>query len=82
MNRHGDRKAAAASGGRAGVEPATQVAGERGNGTDSGIVGRVRERAGAQLATQKDMATDGIGTIARGMAVPETEPDLGTVASR
>ena len=28
---------------------------------------RVRERAGAQLTTQKDMATDGIGTVARAM---------------
>lgn len=30
-----------------------------------GIVERVRERAGAQLTTQKDKATDGLGTIAR-----------------
>jgi hypothetical protein len=30
-----------------------------------GIVERVRERAGAQLSTQKDKATDGLGTIAQ-----------------
>jgi hypothetical protein len=66
--------AAAGSGDRSRVEPATQGAGERGSGTDSGIVERVRERAGAQLATQKDLATDGIGTIAR--AVRKTTQDL------
>lgn len=32
---------------------------------DNGIVGRVRERATAQLATQKDKATDGLGTVAQ-----------------
>jgi len=30
-----------------------------------GIVERVRERAGAQLTTQKERATDGLGTIAQ-----------------
>jgi hypothetical protein len=34
---------------------------------DSGIVGRVRERATSQLATQKDRATDGLGTVAQAM---------------
>jgi len=66
--------AAAGSGDRSRVEPATQGAGERGSGTDSGIVERVRERAGAQLTTQKDRATDGIGTIAR--AVRRTTQEL------
>jgi hypothetical protein len=32
---------------------------------DRGFMDRVRERAGAQLTTQKDRATDGIGTIAQ-----------------
>jgi len=30
---------------------------------DSGIIGRVRERAAAQLNTQKDRATDGVGNV-------------------
>jgi hypothetical protein len=64
----------AGSGERGGVEPATQQASEKGNGSDTGIVGRVRERAGAQLSTQKDMATEGIGTIAR--AVRRTTQEL------
>lgn len=46
---------------------------ETGNG-QGGFVGRVRERAGAQLATQKDRATDGIGTIAQ--AVRKTTQEL------
>ena len=58
---------------RSSVEP-TRHASEGGNGTDTGIVDRVRERAGAQLATQKDKATDGIGTIAR--AVRRTTQEL------
>jgi hypothetical protein len=33
--------------------------------TESGIMGRVRERATAQLSTQKDRATDGLGTVAQ-----------------
>ncbi len=53
------------SGDRSGVKPATHAAGDKGNGADTGIVERVRQRAGVQLATQKDKATDGIGTMAR-----------------
>jgi len=34
-------------------------------GTQSGIMGRVRERATAQLSTQKDRATDGLGSVAQ-----------------
>jgi hypothetical protein len=34
-------------------------------GTKDGIVGRVRERAAAQLSTQKDRATDGLGSVAQ-----------------
>ena len=57
------------------VEPPTpHASSESANGTDTGIVDRIRERAGAQLATQKDMATDGIGTIAR--AVRRTTQEL------
>lgn len=33
-------------------------------GTDGGIISRVRDRATAQLNTQKDRATDGIGNVA------------------
>jgi hypothetical protein len=62
------------SGDRSGVKPATHAAGEKGNGADTGIVERVRERAGAQLATQKNMATDSIGTFAR--AVRRTTQEL------
>jgi hypothetical protein len=58
---------------RPSVESTTQAASERGNGTDTGIAERVRERAGAQLATQKDMATDGIGTIARAIRTTTQE---------
>ncbi len=62
------------SGDRSGVKPAIHAAGEKGNGADTGIVERLRERAGAQLATQKDMATDSIGTFAR--AVRSTMQEL------
>ena len=41
---------------------------------ESGIVGRVKERATAQLATQKDKATDGLGSVAQ--AVRETTQHL------
>ncbi len=34
-------------------------------GTDSGIMDRVRERATAQLSSQKDRATDGLGSVAQ-----------------
>jgi hypothetical protein len=50
---------------RTGVQPTTHAHGQEGNEKDMGIVERVRERAGAQLATQKDKATDGLGTIAQ-----------------
>ena len=59
---------------RPSVDPTPHASGESANGTDTGLVDRVRERAGAQLATQKDMATDGIGTIAR--AVRRTTQEL------
>jgi hypothetical protein len=42
--------------------------------SSSGIVGKVRERATAQLSTQKDRATDGLGTIAQ--AVRQTTGQL------
>lgn len=57
--------AAAESGDRPGVKPATHASGEKGDRAQIRIVERVRERADAQLTTQKDKATDGIGTIAR-----------------
>jgi len=60
--RQGDRSGASAE------------AGAGGGGSAAGIVDRVRDRAGAQLTTQKDMATDSIGTIAR--AVRGTTQEL------
>lgn len=57
--------AAAESGDRLSGKPGTQVAGEKGNGADTGIIERVRERADGQLTMQKDKASDGLGTIAR-----------------
>ena len=50
---------------RPSVQPTTHADSQEGNGKDMGIVERVRERAGAQLTTQKDKATDGLGTIAQ-----------------
>jgi hypothetical protein len=41
---------------------------------DSGIAGRVRKQATAQLATQKDRATDGLGSVAQ--AVRDTTQHL------
>ena len=46
--------------------------GDRSN--DSGIVDKVRERATAQLSSQKDKATDGLGTVAQ--AVRQTTQSL------
>ena len=62
------------SGDRSSVRPSSQAAGENGNGAGAGIVERVRERAGVQLATQKDKASDGLGTVAR--AFRRTTQDL------
>lgn len=47
---------------------------ERGNGRDGGFIGRVRERAGAQLTMQKDRAIDGVGAITQ--AVRRTTQEL------
>lgn len=43
-------------------------------GTSSGIAGKVKARATAQLATQKNRATDGLGTVAS--AVRQTSQHL------
>ncbi|MGH9309596.1 MAG: hypothetical protein ACRD1U_09500 [Vicinamibacterales bacterium] len=51
---------------------ASNIAGE--NTAHPGIVDRVREKANAQLATQKDRATDGLGTVAQ--AVRQTTSQL------
>ena len=45
-----------------------------GNSGTHGFVDRVREQAGAQLATHKDSATEGMGTIAQ--AVRRTTAEL------
>ncbi|MBA2301554.1 MAG: hypothetical protein H0W08_02855 [Acidobacteria bacterium] len=51
------------------------AAGTANNSTQKdGIVGRVREQATAQLTTQKDKATDGLGTVAE--AVRQTTQTL------
>jgi len=42
--------------------------------TQGGIAGRVKERATAQLASQKDKATDGLGSVAQ--AVRDTTQHL------
>jgi hypothetical protein len=44
------------------------------SGASSGIAGKVKERATAQLATQKNRATDGLGTVAS--AVRQTSQHL------
>ena len=53
----------------------TQANSTTGEGTTHpGIVERVRERASAQLTTQKDRATDGLGSVAQ--AVRQTTSGL------
>ena len=65
---------AAAAGAQGGVKSATQPGPEKENGKDHGIIDRVRDRAGAQLSNQKDLATDGLSVIAR--AVRTTTQEL------
>lgn len=50
-----------------GSEGSTSATHRGGNGgsQESGFIGRVRERAAAQLETQKERATDGLGSAAR-----------------
>ena len=43
-------------------------------GTGSGIVDRVRERATAQLSSQKDRATDGLGSVAQAVPAEHEAP--------
>jgi hypothetical protein len=43
----------------------TRAAAETEGGQRAGLVGKVKERATAQLSTQKDRATDQLGTIAQ-----------------
>jgi hypothetical protein len=65
----------------------TSTAQERqGNGDSSsgGFIGKVRERANAELSTQKDRAIDGLGSAARAVRQSTQqlrEQDHGTVAS-
>jgi hypothetical protein len=52
------------------TSPGTQsstrsTSGTAGNSTESSIVGKVREQATSQLNTQKNRATDGIGSVAQ-----------------
>jgi hypothetical protein len=62
------------SGDRRFEDPAGDRPSAVGQSGDSGFVGRVRERASAQFTTQKDRATDGLGTIAE--AVRKTTQEL------
>jgi len=47
------------------TETAPTSTGDGNNGSDHGIVSRVRERAAAELSTQKNLAFDGIGSVAQ-----------------
>jgi hypothetical protein len=58
-----ETEAPVGSGGR--LDEDHRVSMSSGTGGDRGFIDRVRERAGAQLTTQKDRATEGIGTIAQ-----------------
>jgi hypothetical protein len=61
-------KTASSAGASTGQESSAQLTREPANGagnSEDGFVGRVRERANAQITTQKDRATDGLGTIAQ-----------------
>jgi hypothetical protein len=61
-------KTASSAGASTGQESSAQLTREPANGAgngEDGFVGRVRERANAQITTQKDRATDGLGTIAQ-----------------
>jgi hypothetical protein len=69
-----EQTAAAASGISANEQRTIQGEDKKMKDGGNGIVGRVRERAGAQLTNQKDMATDGIRTIAQ--AVRKSTQDL------
>jgi ElaB/YqjD/DUF883 family membrane-anchored ribosome-binding protein len=42
-----------------------EISGRRDTWQTSGLAGRVRERANAQLTQQKDRATDGLGSVAQ-----------------
>jgi hypothetical protein len=61
-------KTTSSAGASTGQESSAQLTREPANGAgngEDGFVGRVRERANAQITTQKDRATDGLGTIAQ-----------------
>jgi len=57
-----ERQRSSAGDAKAGTSTALPTQSHTGEG-DSGIMGRVRERAAAQLNTQKDRATDGVGNV-------------------
>jgi hypothetical protein len=65
---------ASTGGGAAGGTSDAGNAGSNSAQRDTTIVGRVRERAEATLESQKDRATDGLGSVAR--AVRSTEEQL------
>jgi hypothetical protein len=57
-----ERQRSSAGDAKAGTSTTLPTQGHTGEG-DNGIMGRVRERAAAQLNTQKDRATDGVGNV-------------------
>jgi len=62
----GDINSTSASGSQSwSTETAPTNTGDGNNGSDHGIVSRVRERAAAELSTQKNLAFDGIGSVAQ-----------------
>jgi hypothetical protein len=65
---------ASSGGSTAGGTSHAENAGNDGGQRDTTLVGRVRERAEATLESQKDRATDGLGSVAR--AVRGTEAEL------
>lgn len=56
---------AAGTGQQGSGEHATGAPSNGASTAEGGFVGRLRERAGAHITTQKDRATDGLGTIAQ-----------------
>jgi hypothetical protein len=67
-------------------DPAGSTSTRQGNGDSAsgGFIGKVRERANAELSTQKDRAIDGLGSAARAVRQSTQqlrEQDHGTVAS-
>ena len=61
-------------GGTPGIDDSTSRTSSPASGTSSGIIDKVKEQATAQLSSQKDRATQGLGTVAS--AVRQTTQSL------